>query len=105
MKRRYLAILTLAVAGATTPAYADRIERACLSSGRAQATHALCGCIQDAADMTLTRRDQRKAATFFNDPHRAQEVRQSSRSSDSEFWERYRSFGDTAAVFCEGLSS
>jgi hypothetical protein len=81
-------------------AAAGVIERACLSSERAAGNRALCGCIQRAADRTLTGRDQRTAAQFFSDPDRAQEVRQSGRRSDREFWDRYTSFGAFAAVSC-----
>ena len=83
-----------------TPLFAAQIERACLNSERAQGNRALCGCIQDAANLTLTARDQRRAATFFADPHRAQEVRQSDSRSDEAFWQRYRNFGRTAETFC-----
>lgn len=86
----WLAVPQVAVAGP--------IERACLDTGRAEG--ALCGCIQQIADATLTRRDQRKAARFFADPDRAQEVRMSRRADDNAFWERYRRFGDTAELSC-----
>ena len=79
---------------------AGDIERACLGSDRAAANRALCGCIQDAADLTLSTKDQRRAASFFRDPHRAQEVRQSDRRSDEAFWGRYKQFGETAQSFC-----
>ena len=76
---------------------AGDIERACLGSERAGGNRSLCGCIQDAADLTLSTRDQRRAAGFFRDPHRAQETRQ----SDRIFWDRYQKFGQTAEAFCQ----
>ncbi len=79
---------------------AGAIQRACLQSDRAQGNRALCSCIQQAADRTLSRRDQSRAAKFFRDPHEAQEVRQSNRSDDEAFWLRYKSFGETAEAFC-----
>lgn len=85
---------------AATAAHAGPIQNACLSSDRAGANRALCSCIQSAADRTLTRRDQRLAASFFEDPHRAQEIRQSDRRSHETFWQRYRAFGETAEAFC-----
>lgn len=95
------AALAAVVAGlATGPAAAGPISSACLASGRAQATPQLCGCIQQAADRTLSRADQRAAAKFFRDPHQAQEVRQSSRPRDEAFWLRYRDFGATAEAWC-----
>ena len=78
------------------------IERACLKSDRQAANRATCTCIQQVADMTLRGGDQRRAAKFFNDPERAQEVRFSNRDSDTAFWSRYKSFGETAQAFCAG---
>lgn len=93
-------VLSLGLIAVSAPAEASVIERACLSSERGSGNRALCGCIQRAADRTLTARDQRTAARFFSDPDRAQQVRMSSRQSDREFWARYRSFGYYAEVSC-----
>ena len=82
------------------PVAAREIEQACLRSERASGQRALCNCIQSAADMTLTQRDQKLAATFFADPHRAQEVRQSKRRKFEDFWERYENFGRLAQTYC-----
>ena len=82
------------------PAAALDIEQACIKSVRGAGNRALCGCIQDAANLTLTTKDQRLAATFFADPHRAQEIRQSDRRNHEAFWERYQNFGQTAETFC-----
>ncbi|MDH3263196.1 MAG: hypothetical protein OEM24_04290 [Paracoccaceae bacterium] len=95
-------ILVAALTALPAPmALAGPIERACNTSGRA-ASQRLCSCIQQAADLTLTQRDQTRAAKFFRDPHQAQEIRQSDRRSDEAFWQRYRAFGDTAEAFCGG---
>lgn len=94
-------ILVATLAMTTAPAaWAGPIEQACLRSGREAASRALCGCIQQVADRTLTNADQRRAAKFFSDPHRAQEVRQSDRTSEEAFWLRYKNFGATAEAFC-----
>jgi len=99
-------ILMIAVlaAGAATfsaaPVQAGAIERACMGSDRKAASRSLCGCIQQVADMMLDRRDQRLAAKFFKDPHKAQEVRQSKTDRDNVFWKKYRQFGDTATAYC-----
>ena len=104
---RIVAVMTcigLALGGlalASVPASAAAIERACLKSERGAGQRGLCGCIQDAANLTLTQSDQRLAATFFADPHRAQEVRQSSRRHHEAFWERYKNFGAAAESFCQ----
>ncbi len=93
-------LLTLAALSTSTPAYAGSIERACLSSDRKAASRALCGCIQDAADLTLSGQDQNLAASFFKNPQKAQDVRQSDRRSHETFWKRYKTFGSTAEAFC-----
>lgn len=103
MKRTVLAV---ALAALMLPvvaqvAAAGPIQNACLSSDRRAANRTLCGCIQQAADMTLRPADQRKAAKFFSDPDRAQQVRMSKSDSDNEFWTRYKNFGQTAEAFCK----
>lgn len=96
------AAVTLAAVVAPAPVAAGPIESACMASERRAANRALCGCIQQAADMTLRGGDQRKAARFFTDPDRAQRVRMSKSDSDNEFWARYRAFGDAAQALCAG---
>ncbi|WP_343079850.1 hypothetical protein [Ostreiculturibacter nitratireducens] len=100
MKR--LIIATVVASTIAPAAWAGPIEQACLRSGREAANRSLCGCIQQVADMTLTNSDQRQAAKFFHDPHRAQEIRQSDRASHEAFWQRYKNFGATAEAFCAG---
>lgn len=97
---RKLAFATLAVAFTASTVHAGMIESACLKSSRKGVSRQLCGCIQQAADLTLDRSDQRMAAKFFRDPHQAQEVRQSSSRSHEAFWQRYKEFGSTAEAFC-----
>jgi len=94
-----LAIAAL-LAAMSTPVVAGPIESACLKSDRPGVSRGLCGCIQQAADLTLTNGDQRRAVRFFKDPHQAQIVRQSDRRSDEAFWQRYKRFGTTAAAYC-----
>lgn len=83
-------------------AFAGPIENACLRSDRAQATRAMCRCIDSVAQGTLTRSEQRRAASFFSDPDLAQSVRMSKTVRDNEFWDRYRAFGATAEQYCAG---
>ncbi len=92
-----LAAATLAQAA---PLSAGPIARACLTSERDAANNAVCGCIQAAADLTLSARDQRLAAEFFREPDRAHEVRMSKTSRDDAFWDRYEQFGATATATC-----
>ncbi len=104
MKSKSLAavalVLTLPILANT--AHAGPIESACIRSDRAQASSALCRCIDSVAQQTLTRSEQRRAASFFRDPDLAQAVRMSKREADNVFWARYRSFGETAELYCAG---
>ncbi len=78
---------------------AGPIDTACIKANRS-ANPQLCACIQRVANMTLTGSDQRLAARFFRDPGKAQEVRQSGRTSHREFWTRYTTFGEAAEQVC-----
>ncbi|MBV1868237.1 MAG: hypothetical protein KUG69_10090 [Marinosulfonomonas sp.] len=91
--------LFLFCASASGASAAD-IERACVQSGRDAVSRTLCGCIQDVANLTLSGADQKLASSFFGDPHKAQEIRQSDRRSHEKFWERYKEFGQAAKTFC-----
>ncbi|QCO57814.1 hypothetical protein EOK75_19255 (plasmid) [Pseudorhodobacter turbinis] len=101
MTKIFFAATVLALSLPVT-AMAGPIESACLKSDRKQANRAVCGCIQQVADMTLKGGDQRKAARFFADPDQAQTVRMSKSNRDNEFWARYKNFGETAAAYCGG---
>jgi hypothetical protein len=99
-----IATLMLGAIAASAPlaaVWAGPIETACLRSDRG-GNRALCGCIQNAADLTLSRSDQKTAAKFFADPNKAQEIRQSDRSSHERFWLRYKNFGAAAEAYCGG---
>jgi hypothetical protein len=102
MTRILLIVLLAGVMGPALPtdAQAGPISRACMSSDRAAASPRLCRCIQRAANAELSRADQRLAARFFRDPHRAQEIRQSDRAFHEAFWDRYRQFGARAEAMC-----
>ena len=83
-----------------TAADANIIRNACIKGERAGNPN-LCSCIQAAADRTLSRGDQKLAATFFRDPDKAQAIRQSKRRSHEVFWQRYKNFGAYAATICQ----
>lgn len=103
MKRPlFLPALALVAVGvlAPLPVAANPIERACNASGRPAASRALCDCIGRVADRTLTNGQMRAGARFFQDPQRAQDVRQSDRRSDEELWRAWRNFGETAEAMC-----
>lgn len=91
---------TLVLAACGGPRVTGDVSKACMSAGRQAANAASCSCVQQAANQMLTASEQRRAATFFADPHRAQETRQSSSSSDRNFWQRYRAFVSRAEEMC-----
>lgn len=95
-----MVVVAMALALPASQVQAKVIEKACLKSSRRGVSKTLCGCIQEAADLTLTRKDQKMAASFFKDPHRAQEIRQSDDDSHESFWKKYKSFGATAETYC-----
>ncbi|MCH2096406.1 MAG: hypothetical protein MK160_15040 [Rhodobacteraceae bacterium] len=80
------------------------ISRACMDSGRPARNRQLCGCIQSVANVALSSSDQSLAVTFFEDPHRAQEIRQSDKSGHERFWQRYKAFADMADANCKGFA-
>ena len=82
-------------------AEAGPIQKACMASDRG-GDRSLCKCIQQVADMTLSGSDQRRAAKFFKDPEAAHVTWVSQKASDDAFWERYKSFGQTAEANCAG---
>ncbi|MEO8241332.1 MAG: hypothetical protein ABI832_03415 [bacterium] len=81
---------------------AGPIGAACMQSHRSAASSALCSCIQQVADVTLPGADQRRAAAFFRDPDKAQQVRMSKSRNDDAFWARYTAFGQKAEAYCAG---
>lgn len=88
------------IMASATAALAGPIENACIDSPRAKGDRALCSCIQQAAERTLSRSEQRRAARFFKDPDEAQQVRMSKSDRDNEFWANYRNFGELAEAYC-----
>ncbi|OYW60775.1 MAG: hypothetical protein B7Z10_11720 [Rhodobacterales bacterium 32-66-7] len=102
MNSAKLAVAILAVLPfITAPGLAGAIQKACMASDRG-GNRALCGCIQEAADITLSDSDQRRAAKFFKDPEKAHATWVSQSRSDDAFWERYKNFGQTAEAYCAG---
>lgn len=83
-------------------AFAGPISSACMASNRNAANARLCSCIQQVADVTLEGADQRRAATFFRDPDKAQKVHMSTTHADDAFWDRYVTFGQQAEASCSG---
>lgn len=81
-------------------AWSEPVGRACMKSEQAKANAKLCKCIQSAADATLTRRDQERAAKLFLDPEQSQNLKMSNRRGDEKFWDRCKEFGELAKAFC-----
>ncbi|ARC37440.2 hypothetical protein A6J80_14650 [Paracoccus yeei] len=94
-----LMIAAAAVALTTPLAVAGPIDSACIRSERA-ASPRLCGCIQQVANQTLSRSDQRRAARLFRNADEAQEIRMSKSDADNAFWARYKNFAATAEAYC-----
>jgi hypothetical protein len=98
--KTFLYALALTTITASSAPAGEMIRKACLKAGRDGATAELCTCIQSVADLSLKRKDQRKAASFFKDPHKAQVVRQSENPRNASFWQRYKAFGLAAKETC-----
>jgi len=98
--KKILLVTTLVAATSTQSLAVGIVERACLGSSRQGASRALCGCIQQAANLTLSGSDQKMASGFFKDPQKAQDIRQSDRRTHEAFWQRYKQFGATAQAYC-----
>ncbi len=106
---RYFLILgafaTVAACGGGSRGATGDISQACLAANRSAATPALCSCVQQVANQSLSNSEQSRAAAFFSEPQLAQDTRQSDRSSDERFWQRYRAFSDLAAQICQPIDA
>jgi hypothetical protein len=104
MKKSILMAVCLAVAVPVFSSFASAgpIEGACNRSHRKASSRQLCGCIQQVADQTLRGSDQRRAASFFKDPEKANKTWQSKSNADDAFWDRYKAFGEQAEAYCGG---
>ena len=99
--RKVMSIMIVgSLAGCGGGGVSGDIGRACMSAGREAASPALCSCVQQVANQSLSRADQGRAAAFFDDPDKAQQTRQSDSQRDEAFWDRYRAFADRAEAVC-----
>ncbi|WP_306113769.1 MULTISPECIES: hypothetical protein [unclassified Roseovarius] len=89
-----------AVSTAPTPVASGPISNACLASDRTARSRKLCDCIQAVANQTLTGSEQRRAASFYSNPQQAQNIRQSDRAADEQFWKAYRAYGERSERVC-----
>ena len=76
------------------------LQTACMKSDRKARSRALCGCIQAVADQKLTSAQQSRAAGFYSNPQRAQEIRTSDRPVDERFWDVYSDYAGVAKRTC-----
>lgn len=97
------ALATVAACGGGSRGATGDISEACLQADRRAASPALCSCVQQVANQSLSNRDQARAAAFFAEPQLAQDTRQSDRPSDEHFWLRYRAFSDLASEICRPI--
>ena len=77
------------------------ISSACQSAGHKQASRSRCGCVQAVANRSLSRSDQIRGASFFKDPQKAQDTRQSDNAASERFWKKWKAYGDDAARVCK----
>ena len=93
----FLILSTLVGCG---PRATGAIGQACIAADRQAATPALCSCVQQVANQTLSNADQRRAVAFFAEPDLAQSTRQADGSANEAFWDRYTAFAETARRSC-----
>ena len=76
------------------------ISKACMASDRKARSRQLCGCIQGVANLTLSNSDQSMAASFYKNPQKSQDIRQSDNANHERFWLKYKEYGQTAKDIC-----
>jgi hypothetical protein len=76
------------------------IQTACKSNKRTATTSARCGCIQAAANLTLTADEQRRGARYFYDPEELQRMKLSDSFANERLWDRWERFAETAESMC-----
>ena len=93
-------VSTVPAAPVAKPFASGPIQKACISSDRKARSRELCGCIQAVANQTLSGAQQGVAVSFYADPHKAQKIRQSDRPAHEDFWQAYKTYGETAKRIC-----
>lgn len=79
------------------------VSTACRTHNRQSADASRCGCIQAAADLTLSQSQQKRGARFFADPELLQQMKLSDTPQDERFWDTWARFAETAELLCEGI--
>ena len=98
------ALASVAACGGGSRGPTGAISEACLDADRRAASPALCSCVQQVANQSLSSSDQARVVGFFANPQLAQDTRQSDRLGDERFWDRYRAFTDLASEICVPVS-
>jgi hypothetical protein len=99
------ALASVAACGGGNRGATGDISEACEAADRRAATPALCSCVQQVANQTLSGSDQSRAVAFFEEPQLAQDTRQSDRSGDERFWLRYKAFSELATQICRPVNA
>lgn len=94
------ALASLMACGGGSRGATGEISQACLAADRRAASPALCSCVQQVANQSLSGAERARAATFFAEPQLAQDTRQSDRRGDERFWTRYKAFTELATQIC-----
>lgn len=98
--RSTLLLMTFLILASCGPRVSGEIARACVDSDRRQASAQRCACVQSVAARELSRSDQARLISFFEDPELANDIKiNDSRSADA-FWDRYRAFTSKARAQC-----
>lgn len=98
---RIIVILTaIASLSACSPRVNGAVAKACIDSDRRAANSQLCNCIGRVASERLSRSDQNRLISFFDDPERANDIKIDDRPPAEAFWERYRTFTRAAERSC-----
>ncbi len=84
------------------PFAAGPIQSACKANHRTRASSARCGCVQAAANMTLSADQQRQGVRFFDDPEVLQRMKLSDSVANERFWDSWARFAETAEAICQG---
>ncbi|MGD9293941.1 MAG: hypothetical protein PVI41_03580 [Roseobacter sp.] len=76
------------------------ISTACTLSNRGGVSTQKCGCIQAAANLTLSREQQQRSTRFFSEPELLQSVKLSDTPANEKFWYDWARFAETAEALC-----
>ena len=76
------------------------IGTACNIHNRGRAGASRCGCVQAAANLTLSQSQQQRATRFFAEPELLQQIKLSDTPENERFWYTWAQFAETAERMC-----